>query len=183
LVRRFCGAQDLAAKHAVGDDIREQEVWSSRRFDLLKDYVSGYDTVVIDEAQRIPDIGMSLNTLTGRKVSLQLHPLSHIELGETANTFELREELPTYLRFGSYPEVLSMEFELQKRELLREIMGSYLLKDILELQRVKSSKVLLDLLRLVAFQIGSEVSHHELATQLEIDSKTVARYQGVSEMP
>ena len=203
LVKRFCEAQDLTAKYAVGDDIRVQEIWSSMRLDLLREYVSGYDIVVIDEAQRIPNIGIALKLLvdsgttttlivtgsasfhlagqvgeplTGRKVVLQLYPLAQSELGTASNDLELREKLPTYLRFGSYPEVVTQETEARKGELLREIMGSYLLKDILELERVKSSRVLLDLLRLIAFQIGSEVSHRELATQLGIDSKTVARY-------
>ncbi|MEE8441351.1 MAG: ATP-binding protein, partial [Spirochaetia bacterium] len=161
------------------------------------------DVVIIDEAQRVPGIGLSLKLLvdaqtpvkiivtgsssfelsgqvgeplTGRKISLRLFPISQSELRQSMSTFELKENLVAYLRFGSYPEVLTAGSEARRIAILQEILGSYLLKDILELERVKSSKVLLDLLRLIAFQVGSEVSHRELATSLGIDAKTVARY-------
>jgi len=203
LVKRFCETHQLKVKYAVGDDIRVQETWSSRNLGLLKEYVAGFDVVIIDEAQRVPEIGLSLKLLvdaetsvkiivtdsssfelsgqvgeplTGRKVSLRLFPLSQLELGQFLNPFELKENLATYLRFGSYPEVLTAGNDAGRIDILQEILGSYLLKDILELERVKSSKVLLDLLRLIAFQVGSEVSHRELATSLGIDAKTVARY-------
>jgi len=88
----------------------------------------------------------------------------------------LRRRLDEYLIFGSYPEALKSEAASDKKKVLEELVGSYLLKDILELEKVKSSKILLDLLRLLAFQVGSEVSLSELARQLGIDSKTVARY-------
>lgn len=203
LVKRFCETRQLKVKYAVGDDIRVQEIWSSRNLDLLKEYVAGFDVVIVDEAQRVPEIGLSLKLLvdadtpvkiivtgsssfellgqvgeplTGRKVSLRLFPLSQLELGQSMNAFELKERLTAYLRFGSYPEVLTAGNDARRIEILQEILGSYLLKEILELEQVKSSKVLLDLLRLVAFQVGSEVSRRELATSLGIDAKTVARY-------
>jgi len=80
------------------------------------------------------------------------------------------------LIFGGYPEALTSESSNDKKRILEELVGSYLLKDILELEKVKSSKLLLDLLRLLAFQVGNEVSLSELGKQLGIDSKTVARY-------
>jgi predicted AAA+ superfamily ATPase len=88
----------------------------------------------------------------------------------------LKSRLEEYVVFGSYPEVLTSETVNDKKNILEELVGSYLLKDILELERVKSSKLLLDLLRLLAFQVGSEISLSELGKQLGIDSKTVARY-------
>ncbi len=84
--------------------------------------------------------------------------------------------LNEFLIYGSYPEVASTRSLSEKIDLLDEITGSYLLKDILELERVKSAKVLLDLLRLLAFQVGNEVSLRELGGSLGIDYKTVARY-------
>jgi predicted AAA+ superfamily ATPase len=84
--------------------------------------------------------------------------------------------MENHLIFGSYPEILTTSDRSEKIDLITEIVGSYLLKDILELDKVKSSKLLLDLLRLLAFQVGKEVSLRELATQLGIDYKTVARY-------
>lgn len=114
--------------------------------------------------------------LTGRKITLTLFPLSQIEMGKLYNDYELRSRLEEYLIFGSYPEALTSETVNDKKNILEELVGSYLLKDILELEKVKSSKLLLDLLRLLAFQVGSEVSLSELGKQLGIDSKTVARY-------
>ena len=90
--------------------------------------------------------------LTGRKVTLLMLPVSHIELKQQRNPFELKEKIDEFLIFGMYPEVLTADSEREKTGILNEITGSYLLKDILDLERVKSSKVLLDLLRLVAFQ-------------------------------
>jgi predicted AAA+ superfamily ATPase len=72
--------------------------------------------------------------------------------------------------------VLEIESRREKSEYLRELTQSSLLKDTLALENVKNSKTLLDLLKLLAFQIGSEVSHNELATTLGINTKTVARY-------
>ena len=84
-----------------------------------------------------------------------------------------REE---YLIYGSYPSVITATTLTQKAEYLRNVVGSFLLKDVLEIEKVKNAKVLLDLLKLIAFQVGSEVSLTELGTQLGLDRKTVARY-------
>ena len=173
------------------------------RLDVLRESVEGYDIVVIDEAQRIRSVGISLKLLvdakvsarlvitgsssfqlsgqigeplTGRKVTLLMLPVSNIELRPQHNPFELKEKIDEHLIFGMYPEVLTAGNAREKTEVLNEITGSYLLKDLLELERVKSSKVLLDLLRLVAFQIGSEVSLRELGAHLGLDYKTVGRY-------
>jgi predicted AAA+ superfamily ATPase len=99
----------------------------------------------------------------------------------THNHFELKEKLPEWLVFGSYPEVVTAEGRGKKQELLEELVHAYLLKDILELERVKGAKVLLDLLRLIAFQVGNEVSLSELAAQIGIDVKTVGRYLNLFE--
>ena len=114
--------------------------------------------------------------LTGRKMTLLLYPLSQIELNMYMNTYDLKKKLSEYLIFGNYPEVVTMKQKNDKIRILTEITGSYLLKDILELEKVKSSRILLDMLRLLAFQIGCEVSLSELAGHLKIDAKTVARY-------
>ena len=69
----------------------------------------------------------------------------------------------------------------EKIELLEELVGSYLLKDVLAMDRIRSSRALLDLLKLIAFQVGSEVSLNELATQVKLDVKTVGRYLDILE--
>jgi predicted AAA+ superfamily ATPase len=186
-----------------GDDINLHAVLGSSDFKKIIEYTKGYDLIAIDEAQKIKGIGQGLKImvdqvpnlkaivtgsssfelagqigepLTGRKITLALYPLSQIEMGNIYNDYELKSQLDDYLIYGAYPEVLTNEFINDKKRILEELVGSYLLKDILELEKVKSSKLLLDLLRLLAFQIGSEVSLSELGKQLGIGGKTVARY-------
>ena len=208
LVRELAGKPDLSVRYTTGDDIRIQEVWGSRNLSLLEDHVHGYDVIVIDEAQRIPGIGLGLKLiidakpscqivitgsaslelagqvgepLTGRKTTCLLYPIAQLELLKAHNRSELKERLGDYLIFGSYPEVLTTKSSKDKIELLDEITGSYLLKDVLELERVKSAKLLFDLLRLLAFQVGNEVSLRELGGSIGIDYKTVARYLDLME--
>ncbi|MEW5813846.1 MAG: ATP-binding protein [Spirochaetota bacterium] len=203
LLKNFSKRQDKKIRFDTGDDYRIQEVWGSGRLDLLREYVEGYDIVIVDEAQRVPGIGMGLKLLidaelpvnlivtgsssfelagqvgeplTGRKKTIYLFPIAQMELANLFNRFELKEKLEDYLVYGSYPEVVSAARRTDKIDILNEISGSYLLKDILELDRVRSAKVLLDLLRLLAFQIGNQVSLRELGNHLGLDFKTVARY-------
>ncbi len=186
-----------------GDDIRLGEVVGSNDFSKIKEYAEGYELIAIDEAQKIKNVGQGLKImvdeipgikiiatgsssfelagqigepLAGRKITLTLFPVSQIELGNIYNNYDLKSRLKEYLIYGSYPEVAANEDAAEKKRILNEIVGSYLLKDILELEKVKGSKALLDLLRLLAFQIGNEVSLSELGRQLGLDYKTVARY-------
>jgi uncharacterized protein len=114
--------------------------------------------------------------LTGRKKTITLYPVSQEELIHMQGPYDTRGGLEEYLIYGSYPEVLDLPTRSEKSEYLRELTEAALLKDVLALENIKNSKTLLDLLKLLAFQIGSEVSHHELATTLGINTKTVARY-------
>ncbi len=114
--------------------------------------------------------------LTGRKKTCLLYPIAQKELLQNFNRHELNEKLNTFLLYGSYPEVV-MEPSLSKKEdLLNELVDSYLLKDVLALEKVKNPRTLLDLLKLLAFQVGQQVSLNELARQLHIDVKTAGRY-------
>jgi predicted AAA+ superfamily ATPase len=203
LLKNFLSQTKLNYKIDSGDNIKTQQVLSSQDFTKILEYIQGYELFVIDEAQRIPGIGMGLKIivdqapqimviatgsssfelagqigepLTGRKKTLTLYPMSQIELAAIYNPHEMRERLDEWLVFGGYPAVITAKGKEEKIAILEEIVGSYLLKDILELEKVKGSKILLDLLRLLAFQIGNEVSLSELAGQLGIDYKTVARY-------
>jgi predicted AAA+ superfamily ATPase len=114
--------------------------------------------------------------LTGRKQTLTLYSLSHSELLSSYNKFELKEKLEDFLVYGSYPEVIQASTYKQKVDAITEISNSYLVKDILAFDRVKNSKVLLDLLKLLAFQVGSEVSLSEVGAKIGVDYKTVQRY-------
>ena len=78
--------------------------------------------------------------------------------------------------YGTYPEVIISKTRNAKIEVVSEIAGSYLLKDVLVFERVRSSSKLWDLLKLLAFQVGSDVSHNELSVSLGVDVKTVQRH-------
>jgi len=158
---------------------------------------------LIDEAQRIPDIGINLKILhdnfpdlrilvtgsssldlanrvheplTGRTWTFHLHPFSARELTALTGVFEYHNRLAEWLVFGSYPGVLELENQEDKAAFLSELTQTYLYKDVLELGGIKHSSKLRDLLRLLAFQIGSEVSFNELGRQLGLDTATVQRY-------
>lgn len=203
LLENFLKQTKLKYKLDSGENILTQQVLSSQNFKQIIDYVSGYELLVLDEAQHVANIGLGLKIivdqipgiaviatgsssfelsgqtgepLTGRKRTLILFPLSQMELSELYNQHELREQLANYLVFGSYPAVLTASDKEKKITILEELVNSYLLKDILQLERVKGAKLLLNLLRLLAFQVGSQVSLSELAGQLGIDYKTVSRY-------
>jgi len=203
LLQSYLAQTSLKTKLVSGDDIRVQHVLSSQNFKEIIGFVEGYQLLAIDEAQYIPNIGMGLKILvdqapglyiiatgsssfelagqvgeplTGRKFTLMLYPIAQSELLSTFNRYELREQLAEYLVFGSYPEVLTAQNRADKIAILTEITNSYLFKDILALERIKNSRTVWDLLKLIAFQVGSEVSYSELATQLGIDTKTVQRY-------
>jgi predicted AAA+ superfamily ATPase len=203
LLQAYLTQTTLKYKLDSGDNIRTQQILSSQDFSQILPYVEGYDLLAIDEAQNIPNIGMGLKIivdqvpgikvivtgsssfelagqvgepLTGRKFTMSLYPLAQSELLSVHNRFELNEHLEDYLIYGTYPEVLLAPSKQVRLATLTEIADSYLLKDIFAFDRVKNSRTLLDLLKLLAFQIGSEVSHNELATQLGADVKTIQRY-------
>ncbi|MBI5839877.1 MAG: ATP-binding protein [Chloroflexi bacterium] len=203
LLQSFLKGTSLKYKLDSGDNIRAQEVLSSQDFKQILSYAEGYELLAIDEAQNIPNIGMGLKIivdqlpelrvivtgsssfelagqvgepLTGRKRTLTLYPLAQSELLSVHNRFELKEQLEEYLVFGAYPEVVLSSTQKEKIEVITEIANSYLVKDILAFDRVKNSKTLLDLLKLLAFQVGSEVSLTEIGTQLGVDYKTIQRY-------
>jgi predicted AAA+ superfamily ATPase len=203
LLTNFLKKTPLKYRLESGEDIRIQELFNSNDISAIKEYAEGRELIAIDEAQKVKHIGQALKImvdhipgihviatgsssfelagqvgepLTGRKITLTLFPLAQLELRKLYNSFDLRNKLEEFLIFGSYPEVLTTTQKEEKIRILNELCSSYLLKDILELEKVKGSKILLDLLRLLAFQIGGEVSLSELGRQLGIDYKTVARY-------
>lgn len=200
-----CG---LRYRLETGDDIRLRHLLSSSDMEQILGFAEGYDLLAIDEAQQVPEIGTGLKILvdhnpglriiangsssfdlahavgeplTGRKKTVTLFPISQIELLKQHNAHDLRERLAEFLVFGSYPEVVTTTGKKGKAALLDELAGSYLLKDVLALERIRASRSLVDLLKLVAFQVGSEVSLSELATQVRLDVKTVGRYLDILE--
>jgi len=184
----------------TGDDNKLIELFNIPDFDKLINFAKNYELIIIDEAQLIKNIGKGLKIivdyvpdvyiivtgsasfelagqigepLVGRKKTYTLFPLSIMEIKKY---FAPELFIDEFLLYGGYPEVIVSDTIEQKKEILYEIINSYLLKDILTLEKVKNPKVLKDLLKLLAWQIGSEVSLRELSNSLNIDYKTVARY-------
>jgi predicted AAA+ superfamily ATPase len=203
LLERYLSKTQLKYQHAIGDDLPTQQILSSLDIKLIREYLEGYALFAIDEAQYVPDIGRALKIivdqipeiyviatgsssfelagqvgepLTGRKRTLTLFPTAQVEMLSLYNRFELRQNLEEYLIFGTYPDVVMEKQRREKINIIREIAGSYLFKDILAFNRVKASKKLWDLLKLLAFQLGSEVSLNELANSLGINVRTVQHY-------
>ena len=187
----------------TGEDIFVRDYFSGESVEKLKDFIGNKDLLVIDEAQFIPKIGLHLKLivdhlphvrviatgsstfdlakqvgepLTGRQQIIKMYALSQMELCQIENRAETKAHLPQRLIYGSYPEIITMERDEERKTYLHELVSSYLFKDILAFEGIQKSKKLIDLLTLIAFQIGKEVSHHELATQLSMSNKTVEKY-------
>jgi len=203
LVKQFLKQTKLRYRFETGDDFRMRQVFESQDLQLIRDHLSGLDIIAIDEAQRIHDVGYSLKLvvdnipgirviatgsasfalagqvgepLTGRKQTLNMFPVSVLELSAVYSGYELQQKLNELLIYGTYPEVIVSDNKTDKIEILKEITGSYLLKDILEMDKIKSHKTVVNLLKMLALQVGNEVSFSELGRQLQVDNKTVARY-------
>jgi len=188
---------------ASGDDITVREYLGSQSVAKLKGFVGNNSLLVIDEAQRIRGIGLNLKLvvdhikgikvivtgsssfdlskdigepLTGRKYTLKLFPLSQMEISGIEQRFETETNLENRLVYGSYPEVVLTADNQLKERYLKEIVGSYLYKDILELEGLRHPDKIVRLLQLLAFQIGREVSFNELGGQLGMSKNTVERY-------
>ena len=187
----------------TGEDIFVHEFLSSNSIEKLKNFIGNKKRLVIDEAQCIPSIGKNLKLivdhipdirvivtgssaldlaestsepLTGRKHTITMLPIAQIELCDIENQAESKAHLDERLIFGSYPEVIGLKGDDARKENLHELVSSYLFKDILVLEGIRKTKKLVDLLILLAFQIGKEVSHNELATQLSMGKTTVEKY-------
>jgi uncharacterized protein len=186
-----------------GEDVTTTELLEKRSVANYKRVLGKNKLLIIDEAQQVPEIGRILKLmvdeikgikiiisgssafdlqnktgepLTGRKINFNLFPLAQMEFSEIENFVQTKENLEERLIFGSYPELLQYTTTEEKAEYLKEIVNSYLLKDILLFENLKSSVKILNLLRLIAFQPGSEVSMEELGRQLGISKNTVERY-------
>ena len=189
--------------YGVGEDINLRNILESQNLNLIKNSFTGYDLVVIDEAQTIKNIGVGLKMLvdhlkdvtviasgsssfdlsnkigeplTGRKRTIKLYPMSAIELAENTGRMEIYSRLDEMLIFGTYPEILNAPNSKDKQRLLEELRDSYLYKDILELENIRNSSKIYDLLLLLAYQVGKEVSLNELSNSLDLAKQTVERY-------
>ena len=185
-----------------GEDIVSTEILKQRTFENYKRLIGNHTVLIIDEAQKIPDIGLVLKffvdkfshlkiiatgssmfdlsnklgePLTGRKFTIQIHPLSQLELSQYENLIQTKSLLETRLIYGAYPEAIYESYE-HKEVYLKELVNSYLLKDILEFDGIKNASKMFDILRLIAFQIGTEVSLDEISNKIGIARNTVDKY-------
>ncbi len=179
-----------------------REVLQSANLSQIKSLFGSSRIVVLDEAQTIDNIEQILKLLhdqypslqiiasgsssfelanrlsepmTGRAIQLTLYPLSIAELETKFEWVEVQERIADYLRYGLYPEVVMTPANLRE-ELLINLSEQYLYKDVLHFEGMKNSYKIAALLKLLALQLGSEVSIHELAVQLGFSRATVERF-------
>ncbi len=181
-------------------DVREK--FTDKTSTELKNYLSDKKLILIDEAQRVPNIGLSLKLivdnfpkvqivatgsssfelsnkisepLTGRKIEFKLYPFSLDELSKTYSKNEVERMLEKLLIFGTYPNAF-FAGEADAPNIISDIAESYLYKDALEYQNIRKPEVIQKLLQALALQIGKEVSYRELGTLLSIDKITLEKY-------
>ena len=186
-----------------GESMDTVRMLADRSANNYRQLFSGIDLLAIDEAQHIPEIGLKLKLLVdelpdiaviatgsssfdlqnqageplvGRSTTFMLTPLSAEELMDSETPFEFASQTDNRIVHGFYPELQSLASETEKREYLTDVVDAYLLRDILAIDGVKHAQKLHDLLRLIAWQVGSEVSLDELGKQLSLSRNTVERY-------
>lgn len=181
-------------------DVRDRFAYES--IQTIGSLLKGVKLLILDEAQRIENIGLILKilvddypqvqvlatgsssfelsnsiseSLTGRKHTFYLYPFSFAELEGEHDVLTQRRNIEQYLRFGCYPEVVGRS-DSASEVFLKELVANYLFKDVFTFQHLRKPELLVRLLRLLAFQVGSEVSYSELAVQLGVDQTVVQHY-------
>ncbi len=185
------------------DDKIYNDVLSSQDIKQIDRLISGYQLIFIDEAQKIENIGINMKLiidshpeirilatgsssfdlsnkiaepLTGRVWTYTLFPVSCEELIDESSEFEYNRDLEKNILYGSYPELFMYKNTKDQIAYLKQLTNSYLYKDILEYADIKHADKINKLLKLIALQIGSEVSLSELSISLGISRETVSRY-------
>ena len=167
-----------------------------------KRLLEGYELLIIDEAQYIKDIGRKIKLmideiyplhiiitgsssfdleqasepLVGRTLTYKMYPVAQMELTAQENILETKQNMEERLIFGNYPETISINSLAEKQAYLSELVNIYLLKDILAFENIRNPQKMRDLLILLAYQIGNEVSLDELGRNLSLSKNTVERY-------
>ncbi|MCD4694459.1 ATP-binding protein [bacterium] len=186
-----------------GENKSVQKWLSSQETDVLRQYVGNYKFLIIEEAQKVNKIGLNLKLmvdnfndikilatgsssfelanqvgepLVGRKWQFTLYPISQLELNKYESKNETENWLESRLVYGSYPDVVNTNIFKEKKDILNEIVDSYLYRDLLEFDEIKKSQKIIDILKNLAFQIGSEVSLQELGKNVSLNLRTVEKY-------
>lgn len=169
----------------------------------FKKLIGGAKLLIIDEAQRVKNIGLNMKiihdnipgvkviatgsscfdlasdikeSMAGRDFRFQLHPFSIQEISQKISLIDITQNIQDYLVYGSYPDVINSNDNEFKEEFLANLVDNYLFKDMLEFDLVKKSSKLVELLRYLAYCIGSEVTANSLANRLELGKETVEKY-------
>lgn len=202
LVKEILSELDVDDYMYVTGEDRDVTNWlGSQSLETLKSNIGGKKLLVIDEAQKINGIGLNLKLivdniedikviatgsssfdlsnqigepLVGRKYQFVMYPVSQLELKEPE--YKSKAKLLGKIIYGSYPEVLTHDNSDDKKKILKEIVDGYLFKDLLEYDEIKKSQKIIDILKLIAFQIGKEVSLNEIGKQVSLDLRTVEKY-------
>lgn len=184
-----------------GDDHSVAEIISNANTEALRSIIGTYKYVFIDEVQRIPNIGLKLKIivdqikdvqvivsgssafdinnatqepLTGRKFEYNLFPISWNEFEKNAGYIKAQQQLELRILYGMYPDVINNFGD--EYEILKNLVSSYLYKDILALAGIRKSEYLEKVVQALAFQVGNEVSYNEIAQLVGIDKNTVSNY-------
>lgn len=193
--------KDISFLFLDGDDSVVADILANANTEILKSIIGSYKYVFIDEVQRIPNIGLKLKIivdqiknvqvivsgssafdinhvtqepLTGRKFEYHLYPISWNEFEANVGYIKAQQQLELRLLYGMYPDVIN-NFG-NEYEILKNLVSSYLYKDVLGLAGIRKSDVLEKILKALAFQVGSEVSYNEIAQLVGVDKNTVNNY-------
>src|SRR3990167_5716525 len=191
-----------------GDDPKEAMLLEHRSAKELSDLVSGYELTVIDEAQRVKDIGVTLKLiadnvkdvrviatgsssfelanklnepLTGRNRKFYLYPLSIKEVVDAYGKREVSKELDSAMTFGLYPAIVNATSREEKAILIKELSVDYLFKDLFLFGDIRNSFAFEKLVKLLALRIGSEISYTELAKEVGVSRDTIYNYVNLLE--
>lgn len=191
-----------------GENKSVQRWLSSQEVDILRQYIGKYKLLIIDEAQKVDHIGLNLKLivdhfsdikvlatgsssfelanqvgepLVGRKWQFTLFPISQLELAKYESRGETENKLESRIIYGAYPDVVKTDIFKEKQDILNEIVDSYLYQDLLEFNEIKKSQKIIDILKNLAFQIGSEVSLQELGNAVSLNIRTVEKYLNLLE--
>lgn len=189
-----------------GDDLDVQRLFAEMTSTRLRTLIGGNKWLILDEAQRIKDVGLRLKlvtdqvdgvqvvatgsssfqlasgvqeSLTGRKREFRMFPITFAEMVKHTSLLEEHRMLQHRMVYGYYPEVVMSPGE--EREVLRELANSYLYKDVLTLDNISKPDKVVRLLQALAYQIGSQVSYNEVGQLVGLDPKTVEKYVDVLE--
>lgn len=202
LVQEIVQNQNLSAAYFNCDEPDVRQAFANKTSSELLAFIGSKKIVVIDEAQRVKNIGITLKLLadttphlqviatgsssfelsnqiieplTGRSDEFYLYPLSIGELRAQSGDVPLRRTVERRLVYGMYPEVVTLE-GMEGEQRIRQIAKNYLYKDIFTFQHIRHSEALEKLVQALALQLGNEVSYTELSQIIGVDKNTVQQY-------